>query len=326
MFTLRTDLLTASAVTAVMLGALMFCGCAPAEYQINTQVEPEGSGETAGSGVYRQGEEVILEARPAEGFTFKAWKADGETVSGEKKHAFTAERDKTLTALFEEKAPEELSLTYEADRELEGEIITVVSEEGEVVFEYSFDQFKSWADKNWEDAFEEIPAFVEEKPVYPEDLRPAFDQTAALAPDNDRLAFSVHSYFAATFMSFVGVVDLETGAAELVDTGNRGGVEALIWSPGGTYLAYTLNTAEGKGFFLSNDNTVGMVEEFTLSGEDLAEAVEGEGSGRAFPNFRHVGWEEEKKRLHFVADIDGNDTMETLDWSIKPDGTDLRIE
>lgn len=33
-----------------------------------------------------------------------------------------------------------------------------------------------------------------------------------------------------------------------------------------------------------------------------------------------------KKRLRFTADIDWNDTMETLDWSIKPDGTDLRME
>ncbi len=322
MVTVKTDLLKTLAAITVLFSAFLFSGCAPAEYEIKTDVEPQGGGETAGSGISREGDEVTVEAKPAEGFEFITWEIEGEAVSAEKSHTFTAEKDKTLTALFEKKAPAELSLVYETDNDLEGEIITVLDEEGNLVFEYSFDQFKSWAEENWENVFEETPAFVEEKPVYPEDLRSAFDQTAAISPGNNRLAFSVHSYFAATFMSFVGVVDLETGETELIDADNRGQVEELIWSPEGTYLAYTLHTAEAERFFLSTDNTVDMTKEFTLAGEDPAEAVEE--YGQTLPRFRNISWDEEDKRLQFSADIEVNDTTEAVDWSINPDGTDLR--
>ncbi len=324
MVTARTNQLTAAVVTAVVILAILFSGCAPAEYEIKTEIEPQGGGETAGSGIYQEGDEVTVEAEPAENLEFVAWEIEGEALSAEKSHTFTAERDKTLTAIFEEKPPEELSLVYETGNDLEGEIITVIDEQDNVVFEYSFDQFRSWADENWENVFEEVPAFIEEKPVNPEDLMSSFDQTAAISPGNDRLAFSVHSYFTATFMSFVGVVDLETRETELVDAENRGQVEELIWSPEGTYLAYTLHTAKAERFFLSNDNTVDTAKNFTLAGEELAEAVEE--NGRTLPHFRDISWDEEDKRLHFTADIAVNDTTETADWSINPDGTDLRKE
>jgi len=321
MFVLRQNLLTALIVSTVVL-LISLSGCAPEEYEIEIEVEPERSGTTHGSGIYQESEEITVEAEPLDGFEFKAWEVDGEVVSTEKSYIFPAEKNKILTAVFEEKLPEKLSLVYETDNDVEGEVIIIKDEQDEVVFEYSFDQFKNWAEENWDNVFEETPAFVEEMPVYPGDLRAAFDQTAALSPDNDRFAFSVHSYFAATFMSFVGVVDLETGETELVDSENRGQVEEITWSPEGEYLAYVLHTAEAERFFLSNDNLDNMTKEFTLNGEDLAQSVQG--NGQTHPNFRELTWED--KRLHFTADIALNDTEETVEWSIKPDGTDLRQE
>ncbi len=321
MFVLRQNFLTGLIVLILVL-LISLSGCAPAEYEIEIVVEPERSGSTFGSGIYQEGEEITVEADPLEGFEFKTWEVDGEVVSTEKSHTFPAEQDKIFTAVFKEKIPEKLSLVYETDNDVEGEVITLIDEQGEVVFEYSFDQFKSWAEENWDDIFTETPAFVEEMPVLPDDLRAAFDQTAALSPDNDKFAFSVHSYFAATFMSFVGVIDLETGEPELVDKENRGQVEEITWSPEGDYLAYVLHTAEAERFFLSNDNLDNMTKEFTLNGEYLAQSVQG--NGHTHPNFRELAWKD--KRLHFTADIVLNDTEETVEWSIKPDGTDLRQE
>ncbi len=324
MVTAKRIFLTASVVSTMLVSILLISGCAPAEYEIRIEIEPQGSGDTTGSGIYQEGDEVTVKAEPAEGFEFKTWEIEGEAVSAEKSHTFTAKSDKTLNALFKEKPPAELSLAYETDNDLEGEIITVLDDQDNLVFKYSFDQFKSWAEENWEYVFEETPAFVEDKPVYPEDLRSAFDQTAAISPDNNKLAFSVHSYFAATFMSFVGIVDLETGETELIDADNRGQVEKLIWSPEGRHLAYTLHTAEAERFFLSTDNTVEMTKEFTLSGENLAKSVEE--YGQTLPRFRNIIWDKENKRLQFSADIAVNDKTETIDWSINPDGTNLKAE
>lgn len=84
--------------------------------------------------------------------------------------------------------------------------------------------------------------FYQDYPVYPENLS-CFEDTAALSPCGKKFAFSVSDYYAATHMSFVGVVNLETGEVDLVDEENRGRIEKFCWSPEGNCLAYALNTA-----------------------------------------------------------------------------------
>jgi len=59
-------------------------GCAPVEYEVTIELNPGEAGEVTGSGTYEEGEEVSVEANPAEGFGFLAWEIEGEKVSTEK--------------------------------------------------------------------------------------------------------------------------------------------------------------------------------------------------------------------------------------------------
>jgi len=205
-----------------------------------------------------------------------------------------------------------------------GEIIKVFDEDDQLIFEYKFSDFLEWAEDNWEDIFEEVPAFHEENPVYPEDLYGSFDDTAKLSPCGKSFAFSVVDYFAATHMSFVGVVNLESGEATLVDEENLPGrIEEFYWSPGGEYLAYALNTAKAEGSLLSNDHADEMSKEFAIGEEELQEALNQGEYETFFPFFRDLQWKEDGNRLKFVTDAPEDKDAGTIQWSIDPGGEDL---
>lgn len=163
------------------------------------------------------------------------------------------------------------TIEYVRDDHGRAEAIKVLDDEGKEIFLYTIEEFKSRAKALWEDTFKEPPAFVEEEPVNPEDFT-FFDETAALSPDGENLAFSVHRYFAASYISFTGVVTPETEETALINEENRGEVDKLIWSFEGEHLAYTLHTAKGEGTYLSNDNVLNREKEFTLSGDDIDQA------------------------------------------------------
>lgn len=297
-------------------------GCAEESYQVNVEAYPSEGGQVTGEGTYPLDTEVSVEAEPAEGYIFKEWQEEGETVSTEKIFKFAVNEDRNLTALFKKEVLTGETVEYADERKT----IKVLNEEGEVVFEYTIDEFKNWAQDNWENIFEETPAFVEERPVDPQNFS-FFDDAAALSPGGEKLAFSVHDYYAATFMSFVGIIDLETGEVSLVDEENRGQIDEFFWSPEGMYLAYALNTAKGGGFFLSNDNVDEMTKEFTLSADDIGETVDSENQ-ISLPNFRELEWieVEEETRLKFTADYLEDGQAGTASWSIDAQGTDLRKE
>jgi len=205
----------------------------------------------------------------------------------------------------------------------EGEIIRVLDQEKNVVFEYSIDEFRSWAKENWHDIFEEPPMFspdITETEVFPEDFR-VFDRTAALSPDKEKLAFSVHRYYAASSLSFVGAVDLKTKEPALVAEANRGGLAGIFWSPAGNHLAYALDTARAQGDHLSVDSAARMEKEFILSGEDILATLEDSDYADFMPNFRNLEWTEEGQKLKFTSDSPKERGM--LNWIINPEGTDL---
>jgi len=298
-------------------------GCVE-EYRVSLEADPREGGQLSGEGSYRTGTEVTVEAESAEGYLFREWKENGETVHTEKSYRFTVEEDRSLRAVFEEELLEGAAVRYADEHAAGAETIKVLDEEERIIFEYSIAEFRTWAQKHWEEIFEEIPAFADIETVYPEDFA-AFDYTAALSPGGGKLAFSIHRYFAATFMSFVGVVNLQTEETALVSTENRGQIGEFLWSPRGTYIAYALNTAKGEAFFLSIDNVEEMEKEFTLSRDDIAAALE-EGDPVGMPFFENMGWFEEEKRLQFTTNVRIDGEIEAIEWSIDAGGTDLRKE
>ncbi len=217
-------------------------------------------------------------------------------------------------------------IEYGNELEMGGEIIKVLDEENQVIFEFFHEEFVDWAEDHWEEIFEEIPAFHEEYLVYPEDLNPFFDETASLSPCGTKFAFSIHDYYTATRMSFVGIVNLQNGEIDLVDQENRGKIDKFYWSPGEDYLSYALDAAEGERYFLSNDNVGQMTKEFTFSEEELREALNAGEYSYFHPDFRELSWREDGNRLEFTSNAPQEKEAEAIFWSVDPHGEDLTKE
>jgi len=83
------------------------------EYDLTIHIEGEGSTEPAeGTHTYYEGEEVIVEATPEEGWEFIEW--TGDVTSTDSIISITMDEDKEITAWFEEH-------TYTLDVTIEGE-------------------------------------------------------------------------------------------------------------------------------------------------------------------------------------------------------------
>ena len=79
------------------------------------EIKVEGG---TGGGTYKQGDEVTITAEDKEGKVFKCWQdASGEIVSTEKSYKFTVSEEKTLTAVYEDKASGEGEITPPAKKD-----------------------------------------------------------------------------------------------------------------------------------------------------------------------------------------------------------------
>lgn len=65
-------------------------------------VEPASTGITTGDGVVTSGTVVTVTASPADGYSFAGWQEDGEWIGDSPEYTFTADSDRTLTAVFKE--------------------------------------------------------------------------------------------------------------------------------------------------------------------------------------------------------------------------------
>ncbi len=81
------------------------------KFKVELSVNPEESGKVEGAGTYDEGEEVTIEAHPADGFDFINWAEDGEEVSTNTQYTFDIEEDRELVANFELK-----EIALEAER------------------------------------------------------------------------------------------------------------------------------------------------------------------------------------------------------------------
>ncbi len=69
-------------------------------YNITTNSQPAIGGTTSGSGTYTHGDQVVLVATPATGYTFENWKNGNTIVSADSEYTFVASEDLNLTAYF----------------------------------------------------------------------------------------------------------------------------------------------------------------------------------------------------------------------------------
>lgn len=210
----------------------------------------------------------------------------------------------------------DLEIVYSEDTRPES--IDVLNENEEVLHSMTIEEIQNWAEENW-DIFEEPPQ------VAMREVRPGnftfFDKTAKLSPDQNKLAFSVSDYAAATTLSFILIMDIESGELSMVKEPTRGSVDEFHWSNDSRFLAYSLNTARASGDLLSVDDIESMEKSFTLGEEDLLEILQPEEDPTFMPRFRDLEWREE--RLHFTTDSLED---EEINWSVKRNGEDLREE
>ena len=71
------------------------------QYQINASADPMDGGSVTGSGTYNHGEIVTLTATPSNGYHFVNWTKDGNQVSTDPIHTFTATETADFVAHFE---------------------------------------------------------------------------------------------------------------------------------------------------------------------------------------------------------------------------------
>ncbi len=173
----------------------------------------------------------------------------------------------------------------------EGERLEVIDMYGDVVFEYSIDDFRNWAEKRWDDLFHEPPSFGEMREVDPGNFY-RFDEGVSLSPDQRQVSFSVNDYAAAATISFIVFLDIEKEDVSLVKEENMGGVREIIWSPNGRYVSYILDTARARGDYLSIDNVTQKEKVLTLSGDDVLLEM---------PRFEDVSFSKDSEYVYFVS-------------------------
>ena len=76
--------------------------CEIKSFHIRTAASPAEGGSVTGGGSYPEGARVSLQATPNAGWKFLRWEENGQAVSSAAKYTFTAGRNRSLTAVFEE--------------------------------------------------------------------------------------------------------------------------------------------------------------------------------------------------------------------------------
>lgn len=213
---------------------------------------------------------------------------------------------------------------YSAEIIDEGREIKVTDRIDQTVLSFSIEDFNTWTVEHWDELFPAGVSFGELRAVEPGQFG-RFDSSAVVSPDNKRLAWSVSGYAAATTISFVGVMEIDTGSIDLVKEEVMGSIEELIWSPDSTHLAYGLHSARARGDNLSVDNVLTLEKQFTLGigalglldqldpRPDIDEA-------QFMPDFRALKWSPDSEVLYFTTDHPENGD---IDWRIDRDGSGL---
>lgn len=77
-------------------------GPAVPTYQITLSANPAAGGTVSGGGSYLSGDSVTISAVPAAGYRFLRWEDGGSVVSSSARYTFTATKNRTVVAFFEQ--------------------------------------------------------------------------------------------------------------------------------------------------------------------------------------------------------------------------------
>ena len=222
-----------------------------------------------------------------------------------------------------------LSRAEETDPHLElsedRQTIRLLDAKGEVPFEYTFAQWRKWAEAHLVEALGE-PVRIGEQEMPPSTFG-GFG-AATLSPSGRRLALSATTYAMLTEVSVVGILELDDAELSVVDDPAFGWAEDFHWSPDARFLGYALGTARAEGDRLRVDDLVELRPAVEVEGEDLVRIARQQGveapqeARKWLPRIRELEWTE-GGRLLFTTDglTDGE-----LRWSVEPRSGELTLE
>ncbi len=204
------------------------------------------------------------------------------------------------------------------------EEIIVTDKKDRPVFSISIEEFNEWTKEIWH-LFDEDPE-VGEREVVPGSFG-FFDRTAKISPNHEKMVFSVHDYAIATTVSFLTVVDLESGKMNMIDPSARGEMGEVFWSPESDYISYGLSTARSGGEFVSVDDVNNLEKLITVSGNDVLEIMDPNENfaefNRFMPRFRGLNWTD-NYNLQFVSDSAQEDALPVI-WNLNIEEKSLEI-
>ncbi len=91
---------TTAIIVFILLNLAFYISGCSSEHEVMPETIPEAGGTVTGSGIYSEGEEVILIAKPKEGYEFKKWTVEGEKVTTDNKYSFVLEKQSNPVAVF----------------------------------------------------------------------------------------------------------------------------------------------------------------------------------------------------------------------------------
>lgn len=216
----------------------------------------------------------------------------------------------------------DLKIEFIPNEGIESEEIRILNDIDEIVFQLTLEELNQWTEENW-NIFEEMPE-VGGRIVNPAGFG-FFDRAASISHDNKKMVFTVSDYALATTVSFIIIVDTESGEMGMINKLKMGNIEEFIWSEDSKLIAYTLGTGRAGGDFLSVDNAKELEEKFILREGDILEVLDPYEElvmvGQFMPLFRNLEWSED--RLYFTTNYLENGQVR---WSINKDGRDLKKE
>ncbi|MBA2668093.1 MAG: hypothetical protein H0U69_13775 [Trueperaceae bacterium] len=197
----------------------------------------------------------------------------------------------------------------------EGATLRGERDDDSTAFTVTIDAWRTWADEHL------VEALGEAVRIGDQEMPPVtFDRfgVARLAPDGARVAFTATAYAVLTTVSLLMLLDLTDGSLEVVRQPMFGGVGAMVWSPGGRYVALVLDGARASGDALRIDDTRERRRERSVSTADvLAAASAGHIDARQWlPGFRDPRWVDEHRLLITTNDPACSDDSGSVRWIV----------
>lgn len=202
----------------------------------------------------------------------------------------------------------------------EDDALFVINDKESVVFRYSIESWRGQVRENWDNLFQD---FFDGEEIGPDDFV-RFTAVSPFPEGTKMIVFATSTKELPINYSLFFTLNVGTKQLRFFGDKNKGVVGNVVWSPEETHFAYTLNTNDRSGEYLTVDNIEKRKKEFTLVKDDILAELEIEEGEYFNPEFRALRWNNDGSRLFFATNTEEEDV--SMMWSIAANGTDFKRE